>query len=121
MSSEQQRLEIKLERLRLQKEVYEMIRVHHQSVREVMKKTGLKKGTVYHYLYTFESDNPQVAEQMKKRGSEITPDDYKKLQEENARLLAAVKHEKLRADFNAEMVAFYEETYGISSKKAGTK
>lgn len=58
---------------------------------------------------------------MKKRGSEITPNDYKKLLEENARLLAAVKREKLRADFNAEVVAFYEETYGIPSKKAGTK
>lgn len=86
-----------------------------------MKKTGLKKGTVYHYLYTFESDNPQVAEQMKKRGSEITPDDYKKLQEAYARMFAAFKREKLRADFNAEMIAFYEETYSISSKKAGTK
>lgn len=73
MSPKKQRLELKLERLRLQKEVYEMIRVHHQSVREVMEKTGLKKGTVYHYLYTFESDNPEVAEQMKKRGTEITP------------------------------------------------
>lgn len=48
--------------------------------------------------------------------TEITPDDYKKLQEENARLWAAFKHEKLRADFNAKGIAFYEETYAFPQK-----
>ena len=41
---------------------------------------------------------------MKKR-KDVTPEDYKKLQEENARLQSELKREKLRADFYEEMVA----------------
>ena len=57
---------------------------------------------------------------MKKR-KDITPSDYKKLQEENARLVGELQREKLRADFYEEMVAFGKEVYGIDLKKAGTK
>ena len=59
------------------------------------------------------TDNPPWAD--------ITPEDYKKLQEENARLQSELKREKLRADFYEEMVAFGKEVYGIDLKKAGTK
>ena len=61
-----------------------------------------------------------MSEQMKKR-KDVTPSDYKKLQEENARLQSELKREKLRADFYEEMVAFGKEVYGIDLKKAGTK
>lgn len=105
----------------MQKQVYDMVRVQHLSIEDVKKKTGLSRWSVYNYLRIFEAENPQVAEQMKKRGTDITPEDYKKLQEENARLQSELKREKLRADFYEEMVAFGEETYGIDLKKAGTK
>ena len=45
---------------------------------------------------------------MKKNGKDVTPDDYKALQEEVA-------------DFYEEMVAFGKDVYGIDLKKAGTK
>ena len=61
-----------------------------------------------------------MAEQMKKR-KDVTPADYKKLQDENARLQSELKREKLRADFYEEMVAFGKEVYGIDLKKTGTK
>ena len=67
--------------------------------------TGLSKVTIYRYLRTFVDENPKVAEQMRKSGTSITPEDYKKLQEENARLHSELKREKLRADFYEEMVA----------------
>ena len=79
------------------------------------------KVTIYRYLRTFVDENPKVAEQMRKSGTAITPEDYKKLQEENARLHSELKREKLRADFYEEMVAFGKEVYGIDLKKAGTK
>jgi hypothetical protein len=85
-----------------------------------MKKTGLGHGTVYSYLRTFEAENPELVVQMKKR-KDVTPEDYKKLQAENARLQSELKREKLRADFYEEMVAFGKEVYGIDLKKAGTK
>lgn len=58
---------------------------------------------------------------MKKIETAITPDDYKNLQTEIARLQSELKREKLRADFYEEMVAFGKEVYGIDLKKAGTK
>lgn len=111
----------KLAQLRLQKHVYDLVRVQHLSVKDVMKKTGLSRVTIYRYLRTFEDENPKVAAEMKKSGTSITPEDYKKLQEENARLHTELKREKLRADFYEEMVAFGKEVYGIDLKKAGTK
>ena len=111
----------KLEQIRLQKHVYDLVRVQNLSVKDVMQKTGLSKVTIYRYLRTFVDENPKVAEQMRKSGTAITPEDYKKLQEENARLHSELKREKLRADFYEEMVAFGKEVYGIDLKKASTK
>ena len=72
-------------------------------VAEVARKTGLSRHTIYTYLRNFEAINPQVAEQMKKNGKDVTPDDYKALQEEVARLQGELKREKLRADFYEEI------------------
>ena len=83
--------------------------------------TLLSKVIFYRYLRTFVDVNPKVAEQMRKNGTSITPEDYKKLQEENARLQTELKREKLRADFYEEMVSFGKEVFGIDLKKAGTK
>lgn len=121
MARRENSFEAKLEFIQLQKQVYDLVRVQNQSVADVMKKTGLSDRTIYRYLRTFEDENPKVADQMKKRGTDITPEDYKKLQEENARLQSELKREKLRADFYEEMVAFGKDMYGIDLKKAGTK
>lgn len=121
MARRENSFEAKLDFIRLRKQVYDLIRVQDRSVSDVMKETGLSSRTIYRYLRTFEDDNPKVADQMKKRGTAITPDDYKKLQAENARLQSELQREKLRADFYEEMVAFGKDVYGIDLKKAGTK
>ena len=56
----------KLEHIRLQKHVYDLVRVQNLSVKDVMQKTGLSKVTIYRYLRTFVDENPKVAEQMRK-------------------------------------------------------
>ena len=109
-----------LNRIRLEEEVYSLYRVQNLPISVVMEKTGLSSSSIYNYLRIFEASNPEMAEQMKKR-KDVTPADYKKLQEENARLQSELKREKLRADFYEEMVAFGKEVYGIDLKKAGTK
>lgn len=77
----------------------------------------MSRQTIYTYLRNFEVINPQIAEQMKKNGKDATPDDYKALQEEVARLKGELKREKLRADFYEEMVEFGKDVYGIDLKK----
>ena len=114
-------LQTSLERIRLQQEVYDLYRVQNLPFDVVKEKTGLSRNTIYRYLRNFVAGNPNVAEQMKKRGTDIILEDYKKLQEENARLQSELKREKLRADFYEEMVAFGKDVYGIDLKKAGTK
>ena len=104
----------------LQQEVYQLYRVENLPMDVVRQKTGLGMATIYRYLSIFASENPELAEQMKKR-KDVTPEDYKKLQAENARLQSELKREKLRADFYEEMVAFGKDVYGIDLKKAGTR
>ena len=104
----------------LQQEVYQMYRVENLPMDVVRQKTGLGLATIYRYISIFEAENPEIAVQMKKR-KDATPEDYKKLQAENARLQSELKRERLRADFYEEMVAFGKEVYGVDLKKAGTK
>jgi len=108
-------------RINEMKEVYEMFHIHHLRVPEIMSRKGMTHYKVYHFLRTFAEEYPELAEQMKKKGSDITPEDYKKLLEEVSTLKSELKKEKLRADFYEEMVAFGKEVYGIDLKKAGTK
>lgn len=109
-----------MERILLQQEVYDLFRVQSQPISSIMEKTGLCRSSVYRILHTFEAENPETALQMKKR-RDVTPEDYKKLQDEVGRLQNELKREKLRADFYEEMVAFGKEVYGIDLKKAGTR
>ena len=108
-------------RINEMKEVYEMYHIQHLRVQEIMSRKGITQYKVYHFLRTFAADYPELAEQMKKKGSDVTPEDYKKLLEEVSTLKSELKKEKLRADFYEEMVAFGKEVYGIDLKKAGTK
>ena len=86
-----------------------------------MTKLGVSPTTVWRLLRTFEAENPQLSEQMKKKGKDVSPEDYRKLLTEINSLKAELKKEKLRADFYEEMVAFGEEVYGMDLKKAGIK
>ncbi len=117
MEKKNERLQSLLDRSRLEKSCYEMFYLQGFPVAEVAKKTGLSRQTIYTYLRNFEVINPQIAEQMKINGKDATPDDYKALQEEVARLKGELKREKLRADFYEEMVEFGKDVYGIDLKK----
>ena len=94
-------------RINEMKEVYELHYVQHLREKEILSLKGLNRSSYYQILRNFAAEYPELADQMKKKGSAIVPDDYKK--------------EKLRADFYEEMVAFGKEVYGIDLKKAGTK
>ena len=88
---------------------------------EISKKIGVPCTTLQTWISTFEFETPELSSLMKKRGRDITPNDYKQLQSEIARLKKELADERLRADFYEEMVAFGKEVYGIDLKKAGTK
>ena len=90
-------------------------------IQEISVKLCIGRSTVWRKIRTFEAENPELAEKMKKQGKEITPSDYKDLVKEIAELKKQLKTERLRADFYEEMVAFGKEVYGIDLKKAGTK
>ena len=89
--------------------------------KEISQKIGVSERTIYRLLRTFEAENPQLSEQMKKKGKDVSPEDYRELLAEVNRLKSELKKEKLRADFYEEMVAFGKEVYGIDLKKAGIK
>ena len=109
------------DRINEMKEVYEMFHIQHLRVPEIMQRKGMSQYKVYHFLRTFAAEYPELAEQMKKKGSDVIPEDYQKLVEKVSTLESELKKEKLRADFYEEMVAFGKEVYGIDLKKAGTK
>jgi hypothetical protein len=108
-------------RINEMKEVYELHYVQHLHEKEILSLKGLNRSSYYQILRNFAAEYPELADQMKKKGSAIVPDDYKKLLEEVSILKTELKKEKLRADFYEEMVAFGKEVYGIDLKKAGTK
>ena len=101
--------------------VYELYHIQQQSVSSIISKTGIKRSQVYRFLRIFAAEYPELAEQMKKKREDVSPDEYKKLLEEVSTLKSELRREKLRADFYEEMVAFGKEVYGIDLKKAGTK
>lgn len=105
----------------LDQEVFSMHCIENLSASEIIRKTGLNKNRVYKILSTFAVENPELAEQMKKKGKDLVPEDYTRLQKELADLRKQLAKEKLRADFYEEMVAFGKDVYGIDLKKAGTK
>ena len=103
------------------KTVYEMRHIQYLGIPEIISRTGIKRSQIYRFLSTFASEYPELAEQMKKKKDEVSPDEYQKLLEKVSTLESELKREKLRADFYEEMVAFGKEVYGIDLKKAGTK
>ena len=102
-------------------EIYRLRVIEGMKVPSIIEKLGVSRSRVYHALSTFERENTQEAALMKKQGKEVTPEDYKELVRELAELKKKLAHERLRADFYEEMVAFGKEVYGIDLKKAGTK
>lgn len=98
-------------------EIYRLRMLEGEDVSSIAEKFGLNRRSVYYALTIFEQENPQQAELMKKQGKDVTPEDYKKLQEEIAILKKDLAQERLRADFYEEMVVFGKEVYGIDLKK----
>lgn len=105
----------------LSQDVYRMRVLEGLPPKEISQKIGVSERTIYRLLRTFEAENPQLSEQMKKKGKDVSPEDYRELLAEVNRLKSELKKEKLRADFYEEMVAFGKEVYGIDLKKAGIK
>ena len=105
----------------LNQEINRLCLLEGMDVKSIIEKLEVSRSRVYKALTTFEQENPQQVELMKKRGKDVTPEDYKKLREEIAILKKDLTRERLRADFYEEMVAFGKEVYGIDLKKAGTK
>lgn len=105
----------------LHQEIYRLRMLEGMSVTRIGEKLNLNRSRIYYALTTFEQENPQQAELMKKQGKDVTPEDYKKLQEQIAILKKDLAQERLRADFYEEMVVFGKEVYGIDLKKVGTK
>lgn len=120
-STKKSRLELQIAQFQQEREIYELRMVHGKTISEISSKTGLNTTRVFRILRKLEAENPEISEEMRKKGEDITPEDYKRLQEEVSRLTSELKKEKLRADFYEEMVAFGEEVYGIDLKKAGTR
>lgn len=108
-------------RKRREEEIYRLYTLEKLKVSEIMEQLGVNRSAVYRSLNTFERENPQEASLMKRQGKDVSPDDYKKLLEEIAKLKKDLSIERLRADFYEEMVAYGKEVYGIDLKKAGTK
>lgn len=103
------------------RDVYSLFALEGLSRHEISQRIGVSPSTVWRIIRTFEAENPQLSEEMKKKGKDVSPEDFRKLLAEVNNLKAELKKEKLRADFYEEMVAFGEEVYGIELKKAGIK
>ena len=110
-----------LERNRRSYEIYTLYTLEGMKVSEIAKKYGYRREYIHRLIHKFTVDNPKIAEEMAKKGKDVTPDDYKALQEQILKLKSDLKKEKLRADFYEEMVSYGKEVYGIDLKKAGTK
>ncbi len=102
-------------------EIYRLYTIEGMKVSTIVEKLGVSDSSVYRALSTFERENPQQAEMMKKQSKNVCSDDNKELLNELAELKKELGKERLRADFYEEMVAYGKEVYGIDLKKAGTK
>lgn len=102
-------------------EIYRLHVIDGLTVSAITGKKQISSSTVYRSLATFESNNPQLAAQMKNQGKDVTPEDYKELLKEISELKKSLAQERLRADFYEEMVTFGKEVYGVDLKKVGTK
>jgi transposase len=110
-----------MERNRRSYEIYTLYTLKGMSCSEIAKKYGFSRQYISKIICMFRDENPKIAEDMAKKGKDVTPDDYRALQEQILKLKSDLKKEKLRADFYEEMVSYGKEVYGIDLKKAGTR
>ena len=61
------------DRINEMKEVFEMFHIQHLRVTEIMSRKGMSQYKVYHFLRTFAAEYPELAEEMKKKGSDVVP------------------------------------------------
>ncbi|MEG2151521.1 MAG: hypothetical protein RRY36_09920, partial [Bacteroidaceae bacterium] len=112
---EEKYIQLKARKAREQ-EIYRLYTIDHMKVPDIMKELGVPRSAVYRALTIFERENPQEAALMKRQGKDATPEDYKELLQEIAKLKQDLSVERLRADFYEEMVAYSKEVYGIDLK-----
>jgi hypothetical protein len=62
-------------RINEMKEVYELHYVQHLREKEILSLKGLNRSSYYQILRNFAAEYPELADQMKKKGSAIVPDD----------------------------------------------
>lgn len=108
-------------RKRREEAIYRLYTLEKMKVTDIVSHLGVNRSAVYKALHTFECENPQEAALMKRESKNVTPEDYKELVQEIAKLKKDLAVERLRADFYEEMVDYGKEVYGIDLKKAGTK
>ena len=58
------------------KDVFDMRYVQHLRESEILSRTGLNRTRYYKILRTFAAEYPDLADQMKKKGNDVTPEDY---------------------------------------------
>jgi len=111
-----------LQRLSLRThEIYRLHALEGMKISSIVEKLGVSRSSIYRAISTFERENPQQAELMKRQGKESSVEANKQLLDELTALKKELAQERLRADFYEEMVAYGKEVYGIELKKAGTK
>ncbi len=102
-------------------EIIELAITSRLSYPEVSKKTDVSVRTVEYIMSKFAKET-KVPEQMSKKKTEPTPEDYAALQAEVARLRKELRQEKMRADVYSTMVDVAEEMFHIQIRtKTGTK
>lgn len=95
-----------------------------ESLRSLSVKKGISRTTLWRWIRTFESSNPEMTAYMRtKKSPDRNPsDEIAALKREIARLQQELKHEQLRSHAYDTMIDVAEEMFNIPiRKKAGTK
>ena len=70
-------LEETLKEVELCKEIYRLYALEHLTMSEISVKFGFALSSIHNKIRKFEAENPELAENMKKKGKEIIPEDYR--------------------------------------------
>ena len=74
------------------RDVYSMFALEGLSRHEISQRIGVSPSTVWRIIRTFEAENPQLSEEMKKKGKDVSPEDFRKLLAEVNNLKAELKN-----------------------------
>lgn len=114
-------LEETLKEVELCKEIYRLYALEHLTMSEISVKFGFALSSIHNKIRKFEAENPELAENMKKKGKEIIPEDYKQLLQEIAELKKQVKSERASCRLLRRNGSLWQGSLWYRLKKAGTK